>query len=135
MNITPWPTKTLSSIVDAFTDEGVARNLAALAHGCVLLDFDECADLGLIADFAAVKIDELGELDVSSQLHVWSDAYIRIHNEVRLGEVFSSRPDPRCGAILRWSFDGLRRHRSFAASGTSGIPRALLFASPDAGMN
>src|SRR5580704_297159 len=43
----------------AFTDEGVARYLAALADARVLLDFDERSNLGFVANFASIKIDEL----------------------------------------------------------------------------
>src|SRR5712692_9185027 len=59
--------------VYAFTYKGVAGNLAALADFCVLLDFDERADLRLVADFAAVQVDEFGKLDVLAELHTRSD--------------------------------------------------------------
>ena len=48
----------------AFTDEGVARNLAPPADLCILLDLDERSDLRFVADLAAVQVDELRELDV-----------------------------------------------------------------------
>jgi hypothetical protein len=64
---------------DAFTNEGVARDLATLANGSVLLDLDKGTNLRFITDFASVKIDELGQLDVSAQLHVRRDAYMWIH--------------------------------------------------------
>jgi hypothetical protein len=57
----------------------VARDLAAFTDSCILLDLDERADLGFIANLATVQIDELGELDVSPKLHVRRDAHIRIH--------------------------------------------------------
>ncbi len=67
MNVTPCPMKTLSSMVDAFADEGVAGNLAARADVGVLLNLDKGADLGVVADLTAVEIDELRELDVLAQ--------------------------------------------------------------------
>ncbi len=57
-----------------FTDEGVAGDLAVAADCGVLLDFNEGADLGVVADRAAVEVDEFGELDVLSQFHVVGDA-------------------------------------------------------------
>jgi hypothetical protein len=66
---------------DSFTDERVARYLAALADGGILLNFNECSDLGFIADFASVEVDELGEFDVPSELYIRRDAYKRIHSD------------------------------------------------------
>src|SRR5881296_260022 len=48
----------------AFTDEGVARNLALPADLRIFLDLDERPDLCSVADLAAVEIDELPQLDV-----------------------------------------------------------------------
>jgi hypothetical protein len=45
--------------VDPLTDEGVRRNLAARSDRRVLLDLDERTDLRLIADRAAVEVDEV----------------------------------------------------------------------------
>jgi hypothetical protein len=45
---------------DASADERMARNLAARANPRPLLNFDESADARLVADGAAVKIDEVG---------------------------------------------------------------------------
>jgi hypothetical protein len=44
--------------LDPGADKAVAGNLAAPANACAALDFDERADDGLVADAAAVKIDE-----------------------------------------------------------------------------
>jgi hypothetical protein len=41
----------------------VAGNFAAPADRGVLLNLDERANLGFIADFAAIQIDEFGKLD------------------------------------------------------------------------
>ena len=64
---------------DAFADERMTRDFAALADRRVFLDLDKGADLGFIADFAAVKIDELGELHIFPKLHIRRDAYMRVH--------------------------------------------------------
>ena len=45
----------------------------------VLLDLDECADLGFVADLAAVQIDELRQLDVFAQLDVGRNASEVVH--------------------------------------------------------
>ena len=49
-NMTPWPTKTSSPIVDAVADEGVALDLAARADDRPALDLDERADPRAVAD-------------------------------------------------------------------------------------
>ena len=64
----------------AFADEGVAGNLAVLADGGVFLNLDKSADLGVIADFAAVEIDELRKLYVFPQLHARGDTQVFIHS-------------------------------------------------------
>ena len=60
---------------DARADERVAGNLAAPADARAALDFDEGADARLVADLAAIKVDEgedfpvveLAEGDVSTE--------------------------------------------------------------------
>jgi hypothetical protein len=42
----------------------MAGDLAPPADGGVLLDLDEGADLRVVADFAAIQVDELREFDV-----------------------------------------------------------------------
>src|ERR1700733_3293910 len=64
----------------AFTNKCVAGDFAALADASILLDLHECANLGFIADFAPIQVDELGELDVLSKLYIWRDAYVWIHS-------------------------------------------------------
>src|SRR5205085_1647086 len=59
---------------DALADEGVARNLAARTHAHALLDFDEGADARLVADAAAVEVDEAVDSNVAAQDNVRSDA-------------------------------------------------------------
>jgi hypothetical protein len=68
----------------ALAYKGVARDLAALAHRGVLLDFDKGADLRFVAYFTSIKVDELGQLDVSSKFYVRSDAQIRIHISIEM---------------------------------------------------
>ena len=58
---------------DAFTNKAVAGYLASISDAGILLDLDECADLGLISDFAAVEIYELREPHILAQLHVACD--------------------------------------------------------------
>jgi len=49
---------------DALADEGVALDLAISTDGGVFLYLDKGADLGAVANRAAVKVDEFVELDV-----------------------------------------------------------------------
>src|SRR5215204_3172805 len=58
----------------ALADEGVARNLAARAHPHALLYLDEGADARLVADAAAVEVDEGVELNVAPEFYVRGDA-------------------------------------------------------------
>ena len=59
MNITPWPMKTSSSIVTPSQMNVWLEILQRRPTRGVLLDLDERADLGFVADLAAVEIDEL----------------------------------------------------------------------------
>ena len=67
----------------AFTDECVARDLAAFSNRGILLDFDERSDFCFVADFTAIEVDKLREPYVSTQPHIISDAQKRIHFQVR----------------------------------------------------
>ena len=58
---------------NAFADEGMARDLAAIADPRALLNLDERADLCLVADLAAVEVDEGKDPNVSAQLNVRSE--------------------------------------------------------------
>src|SRR5262249_55882486 len=60
---------------DAFTDEGVARDLAAGSDGGALLDLHERADPRAAADAAPVEVDELRmeHDDTLGQLHILGD--------------------------------------------------------------
>src|SRR3989454_11105979 len=68
----------------AFTDEGVAGNLAPPAHLRILLDLDERPDLRFVADLAAVQVDELRELNVLPQLDVGRNVDRFVHRETTL---------------------------------------------------
>ena len=57
----------------AFTNEGVARNLAALPNASILLHFNESTYLGFVANFTAVEINEFGKANIFPQLDVWSN--------------------------------------------------------------
>ena len=54
----------------SFANEGVTRNLAALADDGILLDLDKRADLGFVPNFAAIEVNEFREPDVFPQLDV-----------------------------------------------------------------
>ena len=58
---------------DAFADERMARDLAAPPDTRILLNLDEGADLGFVADLAAVKIDELRKFDGLAELYIRPD--------------------------------------------------------------
>ena len=51
---------------DALTNEGVTRDLASPSNYSILLDFDKCTDLCVIADFAPIEVNEYGKLDIFS---------------------------------------------------------------------
>src|SRR2546425_6701390 len=68
----------------AFTDEGVARNLAPPADLRIFLDLDERPDLRFVADLAAVQVDELRELDVLPQLDVGRNVHRFVHRQTTL---------------------------------------------------
>ena len=59
----------------ALADESVALDLAVIADGGVFLYLDEGADLGAVADGAAIEIDEIVKLDVFSKDDVWCDFF------------------------------------------------------------
>lgn len=61
---------------DAFANERMAGDLAALADGRAFLDFDESADLCFVTDSAAVEINEGKEADVFTEDNVRRDALV-----------------------------------------------------------
>ena len=60
----------------AFADEGMARDLATSANSRALLNLDKRADLCLVPNFAAIKVDESKDLDVATEPDVWRDSLI-----------------------------------------------------------
>ena len=64
---------------DAFTNERVARNLAAGADGGILLNLNKTTDARLIAHRTAVKVSEAEYLDRASQGNIGSDTVKRFH--------------------------------------------------------
>ena len=80
MNVTPWPMKTWSSIVTPSQMNVWLEILQRRPTDRVLLNLDEGADLRLVADLAAVQVDELRELDVLPELDVGSDADVVVRH-------------------------------------------------------
>src|SRR5215472_2561292 len=64
---------------DPFADEGVARDFATPADYCVLLDFDEAPDLGIIADATAVQVRKPDDLHVAAEPHIGRDSIEILH--------------------------------------------------------
>ncbi len=62
----------------------MARDLAVFADSGVFLNLYEGAYLSVIANVAAIEIDELGELYILSQLHIGSDPVVFVHRETTL---------------------------------------------------
>ena len=58
---------------DAFTDEGMAGNLATGADFSPFLNFNECSDFGLVADLTSVEVNEPANANVPAQFDVRSD--------------------------------------------------------------
>ena len=59
--------------VDAFANEAMTRDLAIAADSRALLNLDERTDLRVVADFAAVKVDEVIDNHVPPELDIWRD--------------------------------------------------------------
>jgi hypothetical protein len=64
---------------DTFAEKGVARDFAAVAYFHALLDFDEGADFGAVANLTAVEVYERENTDVTTQFNVRSDALVGLH--------------------------------------------------------
>ncbi len=63
MNITPWPTKTSSSIVTPSQTKVCEEILQLRPIRTALLDLDEGANAAAAADRAAINVDEIGMRD------------------------------------------------------------------------
>jgi hypothetical protein len=64
---------------NALADEAITRNPAMLSHAGILLNLDLGAYLCSLADGASVEVDELRQLNIVPQLHIFRDAVIRVH--------------------------------------------------------
>ena len=65
--VTPSQIKVWLEILQCLPDRGV------------FLDLHKRADLGLVADFAAVEVDELGKFDIPAEFDTRSNAEKFIH--------------------------------------------------------
>ena len=63
----------------AFADERMTRDFAAPADRRVLLNFDECPDLGLVANGTAIQVDELAKGDARTETDVRRDSDPFVH--------------------------------------------------------
>ena len=63
----------------AFTNERMTRDLATRADLRAFLDLNERADLRLIANLAAVKIDKRRNSNVPTKPDVWRDSFVVGH--------------------------------------------------------
>src|SRR6266849_1932459 len=69
---------------DAFANEAMAGDLAVLSDCCILLNLNKCSDFRVVADLAAIKVDELGKADVLAELYIRGDAQEVTHNSTTL---------------------------------------------------
>src|SRR5207249_4302029 len=72
-----------------FADEGMAGNLAVLAHPGILLDLDEGTDLRVVAYLTAVEVDELRQRDAWTQLYIGSDGEVVVHSAMARPRTFT----------------------------------------------
>jgi hypothetical protein len=54
----------------AFTDKSVAGNLARFPDTGILLNLDECTDLGFVANLAPIQVDEFRKPDTAPELDI-----------------------------------------------------------------
>src|SRR5580765_5407350 len=95
--------------LDAFADERVARDLDAAADLGAALDLDKRADSRLVANLAAVEVDELEDRDVLAEPDVGRDR-LKLHKAIR-------RPFARSD---RWAASRSATTRLPAAASVSG---------------
>src|SRR6266851_1292128 len=119
----------------ALADEGVALDLAAGADFHALLDLDEGADRRLVADLAAVQVDEGVEADVPAQLDVGSNALcegvaLGGRKRHRQGTPSAGAPATRTTApacsIERWAPSRIRTTRQPARPSTTSSALPLI---------
>ena len=63
----------------AFTDKCMTGNLAALTYSCVLLHLNKGPDLAIVANLAAIQINELRERNSVAKLYVRRNGEKFIH--------------------------------------------------------
>lgn len=71
--------------VNALADEGMGGNLAAAPDGGATLNLHETADFRVVADAAAVKIDEIEPADVAPDLNVMDDVTLGFDRQSLIG--------------------------------------------------
>ena len=74
MNVTLWPMKTLSSIVTPSQMNVWLEILQFRPTGAFFWISTNAPIFGVVADFAAVEVDELRELHVLTELHIRGNA-------------------------------------------------------------
>ena len=70
----PVPDEHLRLDGDAFTDERMTGDLAAITHSCSFLNFDEGPNPSVVADLAAVEIYKCVNRHVAAELNVGGNA-------------------------------------------------------------
>jgi hypothetical protein len=65
-------------------DKGMARNFAAVSDFGALLDFDESADLYVVANFTPIQIDKPMEPNVPTQLDIRSNPLQRLLRQTHI---------------------------------------------------
>src|SRR6516165_325039 len=78
----PVPNEDVVFDGDPLAHEGVARDLASLADGRVLLNFDKGSDFCLVSNFATVEVDELRELYIRPEFDRGCNRYEFIHKKL-----------------------------------------------------
>jgi hypothetical protein len=57
----------------------VTGYFAVLPDLRVLLNFNKCADLGVVSDFTTIKVNEFGHFNVSAEFNVVRDRQVVVH--------------------------------------------------------
>src|SRR5262249_36383149 len=87
---------------NAGADERVALDPDAAADGDVALNLDERADTALVADLAAVEIDELEDCHAATELHVVGDVdEASLGNLAHASLVFRAGRRQPCRLVVR----------------------------------
>jgi hypothetical protein len=54
-------------------------DFAVVSNLRVLLNFNKCADLGVVSDFTTIKVNEFGHFNVSAEFNVVRDRQVVVH--------------------------------------------------------